>query len=473
MLGVLAALLIASTASAQSRVDAGRTGSPAEQIQRLLRGVSGRSDVAVVARDVGTGQTLFHSSGNLPLKPASVIKLFVTAAAVEHFAADFHFETRFLRSANELWVVGAGDPALGDERLLQRRGLTPNGQLSEWARKIAESFGSDPVERIVLDDDVFDRQTRHPDWPADQYQQWYQAPVSGLCFNDNCVDVSLRVLGREITPILTPALPAEFVRNGLVLGRAHRPTLHRAADSDVFELRGSLARSDSLAPVSMNRPTVVFGYALADALRRAGLVVSGPVVRRELPADHDATPLFVERTPLRHVLWRCNNFSQNLFAECLLKALSAYDAHGERTATGSWADGLAAERGLLQRLGVDLTDAQFRDASGLSHENRVTADQIVAVLVAMKKHPRGGAFVDSLARPGEDGTLRRRFTEPALRDRLRGKTGTIRGVHTLAGYLTRTDGGTSAFAILINGAANATFQAQIVDALAAMGGPAP
>ncbi len=470
---LLLAALLASAAAAQQPADTTRGVSPAEQIQRLLRRVTGPTQVAVLACDVESRRPLFAHAAELPLKPASVLKLLVAAAAVEHFADEFGFETRFLRSGNELWVLGAGDPALGDERLLARRGLTPTGQLNDWARRIGESFGAEPIERIVLDDSVFDQQLRHPDWPAEQYLQWYQAPVSGLCFNDNCLDVSLRVLGRDVTIITTPPLPAEFTRNGLVLGRTHKPSIHRAADSDVFELRGSLTRSDALEPASIHRPAVVFGHALSETLRRAGVTVAGPVVRRTLPAENDARELFVERTPLRDVLWRCNNFSQNLFAECLLKSLSAYDAAGQRIAAGSWAGGLGVERQVLERLGVDLAGAELRDGSGLSHQNRVTAAQIVAVLLAMKEHPRGAAFVESLARPGEDGTLRRRFTQPALRDRLRAKTGTIRGAHTLAGYLTRTDGGTSAFAILINGGANSTLQVQIVDALAAITPAAP
>ena len=59
-------------------------------------------------------------------------------------------------------------------------------------------------------------------------------------------------------------------------------------------------------------------------------------------------------------------------------------------------------------------------------------------------------FVEALAAGGE-GTLRRRYRD--LKERVRAKTGTIRGVSTLSGYVTGRDGGTYVFAILANGSA--------------------
>ena len=117
---------------------------------------------------------------------------------------------------------------------------------------------------------------------------------------------------------------------------------------------------------------------------------------------------------------------------------------------GSWKAGTDLERTILTSLGVDMTGAVLRDGSGLSHENRVTAEQITKLLVRMYSHRHSAAFMASLAVPGRDGSMRRRYAEPLLTERLRGKTGTISGVHTLAGYATRPDGTVLAFAIMCN-----------------------
>ena len=176
--------------------------------------------------------------------------------------------------------------------------------------------------------------------------------------------------------------------------------------------------------------------------------------------------LATHSTSLRDVLWRSNTFSQNFFAECLLKSLAAYGPDGQRTGEpGSWERGEDVLQATLKKLGVALDGAVLRDGSGLSHQNRVTAQQVVKLLTTMRRHRAAEVFVGSLAAPGEPGTMQRRYALPELRGRLRGKTGTIQGVQTLAGYVSRADGTTLAFALLINGNDAATLPIRVCRAL--------
>jgi len=160
------------------------------------------------------------------------------------------------------------------------------------------------------------------------------------------------------------------------------------------------------------------------------------------------------------VIWRANTCSQNLFAECLAKSLAAYDVNGRPSGTtGSWSAGHDVVRQTLTKLGLDLTGLKLRDGSGLSHQNRATPALLARLLVAMRQHRHGRLFVESLATPGETGSMEHRYTE--LRGRLRGKTGTLVGVHALAGYLTRSDGRVVVFALLINGGCTNTFPVDV------------
>ena len=131
---------------------------------------------------------------------------------------------------------------------------------------------------------------------------------------------------------------------------------------------------------------------------------------------------------------------QNLFAECLLKSLAAYGPDGRRTGQpGGWESGAAIVRATLSKLGVDLTGAVLRDGSGLSHSNRASAAQIVRLLAIMKRHRHADVFLESLAVPGELGSMRRRYARIGPGGRLRAKTGTLAQVHSLAGYVERAD----------------------------------
>ena len=157
-----------------------------------------------------------------------------------------------------------------------------------------------------------------------------------------------------------------------------------------------------------------------------------------------------------------------MFAECLLKSLAAYEPDGRRSGTaGSWEAGERVLRATLTKLGLDLSDATLRDGSGLSHTNAVTATQLTRLLIQMRRHRYVDVFLKSLARAGELGSMKNRYNDPALRGRLVGKTGTIEGVHTLAGYITRQDGSVVAFAMLLNGPADQNLLVQVCKVLVA------
>lgn len=440
-----------------------------ERLAALVAGVPERTQVGLLVLEADGGVTWFAHQPDAPLKPASLQKLLVTAAALERFGPGFAFETPACLHGQELWVVGSGDPALGDERIAARHGRGPDHLFDDWAAAL-RARGVTVLAKIVLDDHVFDDRYRHPDWPDEQAERWYQAPVGGLNLNDNCLDVGLELRDGRVVPRLRPDLPPDLLENSLRPGQRHRPELRRQLGRDVFELRGTVTRSTTLQPVSAGRPPVFFGYALHQALRRRGIEIRGPVVRATLlPEDlAAATPLAVHRTALPDVLWRCNAFSQNLFAECLLKALAAYEPDGTRSGRpGSWEAGRQVLLTTLAGLPLDLSRATVRDGSGLSHRNRATARQLAELLVRMRRHRHADVFVQSLARPGEPGSLRRRFDDPALRGRVQAKTGTLNDVRCLAGYATRGDGTVLAFALLINGPSDAGLPDRVVAALLA------
>lgn len=460
----------ASAAPLRAEPQATAPATVAARLDALAARVRNGGRIGLVVENAAGGRW-FSQNPDLPLKPASVLKLFVTAAALEHLGADFAFETRLYVRDGELLVKGSGDPGLGDARLAGRLGRRLHWEFDAWADALRDR-GVSELRTIALDDSIFDQEHRHPDWPADQFQAWYQAPVGGLNFNDNCLDSRVSISGGKIELTLVPDLPPSFLAQELRVGSRHDPVVKRAVDSDIFEFRGTVARGGEFAPVSVGKPSVFFGHALRRALERRGIQVTGGVVRRPLPEASLAASelIFTNRTSLADVLWRCNTFSQNLFAECLMKALSAYGPGGAPSGVpGSWSGGTAVIERTLQTLGIPTDGAVFRDGSGLSHRNQVTAAQISALLRVMQGRPHAATFIDSLADAGEEGTLRRQFNSPRFRDRLIAKTGTIRGVRALAGYVNRPDGVRLAFALLLNGDAPDDLPRDVCDVLCTAG----
>lgn len=450
--GVLTAcaVLLGSAAAAWSQsLPDGAAG----RVRQMAATAPAALEVGVCVVDADRGDVLVESGADAPLKPASTLKLLVSAAALDRFGPDFTFDTELYTAGDELWLRGGGDPGLGDDRLARRAGRTCMSVLEEWSEAL-RTRGVTELRTLVVDDGVFDRQYRHPDWPDEQAQRWYAAPVGGLNLNDNCLDVRIVLAGGRPALRVTPPLPPSMLSDELRAGRRHRPAARRDAGSDVFRVVGTAARGDELGPVSANDPTIFTAFALKAALEQRGITISGEVVRRRLAPEAlaGATLIARHRTPLRDVIWRANNFSQNLFAECAMKALAAYEPDGRRAATpGTWGGGTEVLIGTLGRLGVSLEGAVIRDGSGLSHANRVTARQLATLLAAMRRHAHAGVFAESLATPGRDGTLRKRFVAAPGPQRLRLKTGTLRDASSLAGYVERPGGRALAVAVIACG----------------------
>ena len=139
--------------------------------------------------------------------------------------------------------------------------------------------------------------------------------------------------------------------------------------------------------------------------------------------------------------------SQNLYAQLLLLQVGAnsQDASGQATTEELGVKQLGE---FIRRAGLRPADVLLDDGAGLSRACLVTPDALVQLLRYMAKHQAAAEFQASLPEAGTDGTLRTRFKE--LGGKLRAKTGTIRYVNTLSGYMTTTAGDDLAFAIMLN-----------------------
>jgi serine-type D-Ala-D-Ala carboxypeptidase/endopeptidase (penicillin-binding protein 4) len=126
---------------------------------------------------------------------------------------------------------------------------------------------------------------------------------------------------------------------------------------------------------------------------------------------------------------------------------------------GSFAGGRKAVHDELASLGVLDAGVRIVDGSGLSRQTRVPADSMAKVvrLAMEEKHPELRGVVTGLPVAGVEGSLRIHFYDDAAqigRGLVRGKTGTLRKVHSLAGFVRSADGSLLTYAFLVNNAKN-------------------
>jgi D-alanyl-D-alanine carboxypeptidase/D-alanyl-D-alanine-endopeptidase (penicillin-binding protein 4) len=196
----------------------------------------------------------------------------------------------------------------------------------------------------------------------------------------------------------------------------------------------------------VEQPTLYALAAFREAAGKEGITITGATRRGVTPPG--AQKIYEhESRPLSELIRTMNKLSNNYMAESFLKTLGAETAG----APGTTAAGSASVLTYLESIGVDTHPLVLRDGSGLSHENRLTASSLAAVLVAMYRdfevYPE---FMSSLAIGGVDGTLDRRMVGGSAQRRIRAKTGHLNGVSSLAGYAYTRQGKILAFAILTN-----------------------
>ena len=387
---------------------------PAE-MRRVLENATLRgAQVGIMVVDVGSDEVLVAHHADELFSPASLNKVFTSAAALWRLGASFTWQTPIAYRGErlgqnretiggDLWVIGRGAPDTVEEQL--------------WLA--AAAIRNQGIERItgdlVVDDRFFDDERYGDGWPGgNQATESYHAPISGLMANYSAV-----------------------------------------REGDEW--------------VAVPDATIHFGERLKELLGFAGVDLHGRVrapnaVELEaVPAPANADPenarlglpdelellYTIHSEPLGRLVLDLNKFSNNVMAETMLKTLGAVEYGPPGTATKGLAVVVQFRNDVLK---TPLTAYVQADGSGLSNRNRVTPRQVVELLRhAYSDFHIGPEFVSSLKISGLDGWNPRPFRDPPLVGEMRLKSGHIRGVNTLAGYA-HTDGGRAvAFCLMING----------------------
>lgn len=210
-------------------------------------------------------------------------------------------------------------------------------------------------------------------------------------------------------------------------------------------------------------PAKAAADAFARLLRERGAEVAEPSPA-EAP-EGAAQVALVRSAPVATIVADLLRTSNNETSEVLFRHIAraaGYDA--------SFEGGAAAVRATLEQDAVSVEGLELHDGSGLSRRNRISPTTLVQTLVAATRDDRTAAALSGLPVGGFDGTVRSRFEQaPAGLGWVRAKTGTLTGVHSLAGIATLPGGRPVAFAVMANGTEdiNALQTQAALDAVAA------
>lgn len=450
-----AALALAIPAAGAGLAD--RIAAAVDSAPAPVRGVFG---VHVV--DLATGQTVYARNEGQLLLPASTMKLFTAALALERLGPDYRFETRLVREpSGDLTLIGSGDPSLNGRVYPYARDAASGNPLAaiEQLADQAVAAGLRRVEGNITGDDRRYTWSPYPaSWTADDMLNGYGAPVSALSVNDNVIAVAV-VPGPRPGDLARLRLnpPVEYFaidnRVHTTAGGAANFSMVRAPGTRQILLSGTMGAQAAPAEAGavVDDPALYAAQALYHALLNRGVTVRGRPAARHRMGPPDAQPVSGETLAVRHSppLWQILEtlvkVSQNLHAELVLREVARL-SRGD----GTTELGLAAMRDFLAGIGVQPTDWQAEDGSGLARNNQVAPRAVTRLLAHMASSPHAELWETLLPAGGQDGTLSSRLCCVSDDAAIRAKTGSLVRAVALSGYARSRANGRLAFSILVN-----------------------
>ena len=409
-----------------------------------------KKDISIYIKEAGKGSRVVASlNAGRVRTPASVIKVLTTYAAVLKLGFDYRWPTVFYRRGRiangvlhgDLIVKGYGDPTLSDEDL----------------PKIVSRIKDAGIERItgniVIDRSYFKVGSRNTSGFDGHPHSPYNAMPDVMMFNERvstiCVIPKLNSVTKK-TPDKSFVVHNQLQRvNKPCRGRYSWPHVKIDDSKAVPEvwLKGKISKRCGKRNICqvLTKPYKSFYYALKAALQEEGVAVGGRLHLQPLPKG--AKVLFTHYSvPLEKIVSKTAKKSNNLYARHLLLLLGA-KMYG---APATEEKGRKAVRIILRANGaLGRSLPHVDNGSGLSRTSKITAKILASVLDnAYSRY--GMRWMQTLSIAGRDGTIKKRFRGTVVRNRAWMKTGTLKHVKNIAGYVKSKNGRYYTAVILVN-----------------------
>jgi serine-type D-Ala-D-Ala carboxypeptidase/endopeptidase (penicillin-binding protein 4) len=409
-----------------------------------------RARWGISLQTLARGDLLYSRDAQNYFIPASNVKLFTTAAALQQLGAQFQIRTSVYRTiAGGLRVIGRGDPSLTEPQL---QALAK--QVRQWEiRRITQ----------LVADDYFQGPEINPSWQWEDIQADYGAPVSSLILNQNTVKLTAipRQIGQPLSLIwsdLIEGMQWQIENESIAVPKSESSTINVSRDSSAAVLKVTGQMGIEALPESVNLavvdPKKYFLRHFQSSLAREGITEIS-LSTKQPPQDRQSTLVprelaFVVSPPLSELLVETNQNSNNLYAEALLRILGVRVEQLTPATQTTEEIGLKIVRDTLTSLGVDPTGYVLTDGSGLSRQNLATPDAIAQTLRIMANSPLASVYRASLPVAGASGTLKSRFQGTTAQGIVQAKTGTMGGVVALSGYINPPHYEPLVFSIIVN-----------------------
>ncbi len=427
-----------------------RTRLPPSVLAALQRADVPISAISVVIEQIGKRTPLIAWNADRPMLPASTMKLITTYSGLSILGQDYRWRTNAYTDGvidkdgtlqGNLYIKGTGDPKLVPEELID----------------LVDKIRSTGIARIegalVLDKSYFAPSTRHSALVDNDTSAPYNVGPDPLLYAFKALSFTVTpTVGGSATVDVLPHLDHLTINNQLTENHgscnAARPALSANKDGMlVASFTGGypLSCGPKTTHLAVLDHTAFFARGFIALWQQAGGTFNGSFRDGEVPAS--ARPIAIHRSPvLANVVHDINKFSNNVMARNLFLTIGA--VAGKPPATTEQSQYIIST--FLRHNGLPMPELVLDNGSGLSRNERMSAASMANLLQAANASPIGEAFVDSLPIVGIDGTMKNRLKDQPVLGNARIKTGTLRDVRAIAGYVASADGASYVVVSFIN-----------------------
>lgn len=426
--------------------------------QDIFEGAS----IGICFQDAGTGEKIAAFQDQLSLAPASTLKLWSTATALEIFSPDYRFTTRLAYSGiirndsliGDLIILGGGDPALGS-KYFKDHYFKPHF-LQTWIDSLKYHGIRYISGNLLTDASIYDDQTIPDTWTWEDIGNYYGAGPSGLSVYDNLYEIHLYSPAEAGKPTqiiaLKPHIPGVEFDNRVLSSDIPRDLAYIYGNPTGTGkiLRGTVpkGKTDFVIRGSIPDPPFLVATQFNKMLQDNGISLVGKVQTTDADPDREPVSGTLASTlspPLIDILRVTNYESVNLFAEHLLKHLAFV-----KTGLGTREEGIRILYDFWKSKGIDTQSLFICDGSGLSRFNALSCRHMIGMLDYMKNEsPYSKAFFSTLP-AAPDGTLYYFSAAKFPNKSLQAKSGSMTRIRSFAGILHTTSGREILFHICLN-----------------------
>ncbi|HID39143.1 MAG TPA: D-alanyl-D-alanine carboxypeptidase/D-alanyl-D-alanine-endopeptidase, partial [Calditrichaeota bacterium] len=246
---------------------------------------------SVYAEYCRDGQVIVDFNGKVSLAPASGLKLFTSATALDALGEDFRFETalyydgRILAGGTlqgNIYIRGGADPTLGSNRITSS--LQLDSLLQRWQETVAAK-GIKKIEgQIIADPTLVKGWPVQSKWYWEDMGNYYGAGTSGLCINENLYRLVFRPGKKEGDPVAIlrtePHIERMKFENYLLTGArgsGDQAFIFAAPGSYRAVLRGTVPMGGKEFSIkgSLPDPALITAELFLEKLQQEGITIDG------------------------------------------------------------------------------------------------------------------------------------------------------------------------------------------------------